>query len=99
MSGLEDLYKEIILDHYRSPRHHGELGDRHLFSLMIDDLEYRPQAMIHELVEIVGLAQLRTNLANLLADLLRHTNGHCLALGHESHGHIAPNILQCKLYL
>ena len=25
MSGLEDLYKEIILDHYRSPRHHGEL--------------------------------------------------------------------------
>ena len=26
MSGLEDLYKEIILDHYRSPRHHGELA-------------------------------------------------------------------------
>ena len=25
MSGLEDLYKEIILDHYRSPRHRGEL--------------------------------------------------------------------------
>ena len=25
MSGLEDLNKEIILDHYRSPRHHGEL--------------------------------------------------------------------------
>ncbi|MEC8922289.1 MAG: SUF system NifU family Fe-S cluster assembly protein [Actinomycetota bacterium] len=25
MSGLEDLYKEIILDHYRNPRHRGEL--------------------------------------------------------------------------
>ena len=25
MSGLEDLYKEIILDHYRSPRNRGEL--------------------------------------------------------------------------
>ena len=26
MSGLEDLYREIILDHYRSPRHRGELA-------------------------------------------------------------------------
>lgn len=25
MSGLEDLYREIILDHYRSPRNKGEL--------------------------------------------------------------------------
>lgn len=25
MTGLEDLYKEIILDHYRSPRNQGEL--------------------------------------------------------------------------
>lgn len=25
MAGLEDLYKEIILDHYRSPRNQGEL--------------------------------------------------------------------------
>ncbi|MDP7067523.1 MAG: SUF system NifU family Fe-S cluster assembly protein [Acidimicrobiales bacterium] len=25
MSGLEELYKEIILDHYRNPRHRGEL--------------------------------------------------------------------------
>lgn len=25
MPGLEDLYKEIILDHYRNPRHRGEL--------------------------------------------------------------------------
>src|SRR3974390_93690 len=25
MPGLEDLYREIILDHYRSPRNHGEL--------------------------------------------------------------------------
>ncbi|MEC8946719.1 MAG: SUF system NifU family Fe-S cluster assembly protein [Actinomycetota bacterium] len=25
MAGLEDLYREIILDHYRSPRNHGEL--------------------------------------------------------------------------
>ena len=25
MSGLQDLYREIILDHYRSPRNRGEL--------------------------------------------------------------------------
>jgi nitrogen fixation NifU-like protein len=25
MSGIEDLYREIILDHYRSPRNRGEL--------------------------------------------------------------------------
>ena len=25
MSGLEDLYREVILDHYRSPRNRGEL--------------------------------------------------------------------------
>jgi nitrogen fixation NifU-like protein len=25
MPGLDDLYREIILDHYRSPRHRGEL--------------------------------------------------------------------------
>src|SRR5947208_9682806 len=26
MAGLEDLYREIILDHYRSPRNKGELA-------------------------------------------------------------------------
>jgi nitrogen fixation NifU-like protein len=26
MAGLEDLYREIILDHYRSPRNRGELA-------------------------------------------------------------------------
>ncbi|NDI18710.1 MAG: SUF system NifU family Fe-S cluster assembly protein, partial [Actinobacteria bacterium] len=25
MAGLEDLYREIILDHYRTPRNRGEL--------------------------------------------------------------------------
>ena len=25
MPGMEDLYREIILDHYRSPRNRGEL--------------------------------------------------------------------------
>ncbi len=25
MTGLEDLYREILLDHYRNPRHRGEL--------------------------------------------------------------------------
>ena len=25
MPGLEDLYREIILDHYRTPRNRGEL--------------------------------------------------------------------------
>jgi len=27
MAGLEDLYREIILDHYRSPRNRGELAE------------------------------------------------------------------------
>ncbi|MHB8438798.1 MAG: Fe-S cluster assembly sulfur transfer protein SufU [Acidimicrobiales bacterium] len=27
MAGLEDLYREIILDHYRSPRNRGELPE------------------------------------------------------------------------
>lgn len=27
MGGLDDLYKEIILDHYRSPRGEGEIAD------------------------------------------------------------------------
>ncbi len=27
MADLEELYREIILDHYRSPRNHGELAD------------------------------------------------------------------------
>ncbi|MEE8422317.1 MAG: SUF system NifU family Fe-S cluster assembly protein [Dehalococcoidia bacterium] len=26
--GLEGLYREILLDHYRSPRNHGQLDDR-----------------------------------------------------------------------
>ena len=26
MAGLEDLYREIILDHYRAPRNRGELA-------------------------------------------------------------------------
>lgn len=26
MAGLEDLYKEIVIDHYRSPRNRGELA-------------------------------------------------------------------------
>ena len=52
MSGLEDLYREIILDHYRSPRNKGELesppavrtegfnplcGDEILVFLVVDD--------------------------------------------------------------
>jgi nitrogen fixation NifU-like protein len=28
--GLEDLYQEIILDHYRKPRHPGKLDDGHV---------------------------------------------------------------------
>lgn len=51
MSGLEDLYKEIILDHYRNPRNRGELpppawrtegfnplcGDEIVVTLDVDD--------------------------------------------------------------
>ena len=52
MAGLEDLYREIILDHYRSPRNRGELpsppahrvegfnplcGDEIVVSLQVED--------------------------------------------------------------
>ena len=52
MAGLEDLYREIILDHYRSPRNRGELdsppahrvegfnplcGDEIVVYLVVDD--------------------------------------------------------------
>jgi nitrogen fixation NifU-like protein len=51
MDDLEDLYREIILDHYRSPRNHGELpppahrtegfnplcGDEIILTLLVDD--------------------------------------------------------------
>ena len=52
MTGLEDLYREIILDHYRSPRNRGELaspparraegfnplcGDEVVVTLQLDD--------------------------------------------------------------
>src|SRR5687767_4069389 len=52
MPGLEDLYREIILDHYRSPRNRGELpvppatraegfnplcGDEIVVYLVVDD--------------------------------------------------------------
>jgi len=54
MSGLEDLYREIILDHYRTPRNRGELetppatkvdghnplcGDEISVYLMVDEAE------------------------------------------------------------
>lgn len=32
MAGLEDLYREIILDHYRTPRNRGELEPPALFA-------------------------------------------------------------------
>ena len=59
MSGLEDLYREIILDHYRNPRNRGELetppavrtegfnplcGDEIVVYLQVDD-----QGMVEEL--------------------------------------------------
>ncbi|MPY92820.1 MAG: SUF system NifU family Fe-S cluster assembly protein [Acidimicrobiia bacterium] len=51
MSGLEDLYREIILDHYKNPRQRGELepparqtkgfnplcGDEVVVSVLVDD--------------------------------------------------------------
>jgi nitrogen fixation NifU-like protein len=56
MDDLEDLYREIILDHYRSPRNHGELpsppahrtegfnplcGDEIVLTLVVEDGEIR----------------------------------------------------------
>jgi nitrogen fixation protein NifU and related proteins len=32
MPGIEDLYREIILDHYRTPRNRGELPPPAVYS-------------------------------------------------------------------
>ncbi|MFM7508449.1 MAG: Fe-S cluster assembly sulfur transfer protein SufU [Actinomycetota bacterium] len=64
MSGLEDLYREIILDHYRSPRNRGELpvppatrsegfnplcGDEIVVYLQLDDPSKGDDALIDDI--------------------------------------------------
>lgn len=64
MSGLEDLYREIILDHYRNPRNRGELevppahrvegfnplcGDEIVVYLDLDDPERGDDAVVSAL--------------------------------------------------
>ncbi len=64
MSGLEDLYREIILDHYRSPRNRGELetppahrvegfnplcGDEIIVYLQLDDPSKGDDAVITDI--------------------------------------------------
>ena len=64
MSGLEDLYREIILDHYRSPRNRGELatppavrvegfnplcGDEIVVYLQLDDPSKGDDAVVEEI--------------------------------------------------
>ena len=43
MSGLDDLYREVILDHYRSPRNQGELatppGETYPGMILVGDAE------------------------------------------------------------
>jgi nitrogen fixation NifU-like protein len=63
MSGLEDLYREIILDHYRNPRNRGELpvppahrvegfnplcGDEIVVFLELDDASRGDDAVVTE---------------------------------------------------
>lgn len=63
MSGLEDLYREIILDHYRNPRNRGELpsppaarvegfnplcGDEIVVFLQLDDPSKGDDAIVSE---------------------------------------------------
>lgn len=63
MSGLEDLYREIILDHYRNPRNRGELdsppatrvegfnplcGDEVVLYLQLDDPSKGDDATVTE---------------------------------------------------
>ena len=64
MSGLEDLYREIILDHYRSPRNRGELdtppahrtegfnplcGDEIVVFVQLDDADKGDDAVISDI--------------------------------------------------
>ncbi len=63
MSGLEDLYREIILDHYRNPRNRGELpsppaarvegfnplcGDEIVVYLQLDDASKGDDAVVSD---------------------------------------------------
>jgi nitrogen fixation NifU-like protein len=64
MSGLEDLYREIILDHYRTPRNRGELetppatkvdgnnplcGDEISVYLLVDDASAGDDAVVTDI--------------------------------------------------
>jgi nitrogen fixation NifU-like protein len=64
MSDLEDLYREIILDHYRSPRNRGELpvppaskaegfnplcGDEIVVYLLLDDPSRGDEAVVDDI--------------------------------------------------
>ena len=64
MSDLEDLYREIILDHYRSPRNRGELpvppaskaegfnplcGDEIVVYLLLDDPSRGEEAVVEDI--------------------------------------------------
>ena len=64
MSDLEDLYREIILDHYRSPRNRGELpvppaskaegfnplcGDEIVVDLLLDDPSRGDEAVVDDI--------------------------------------------------
>ncbi len=64
MSDLEDLYREIILDHYRSPRNRGELpvppaskaegfnplcGDEIVVYLLLDDPSRGDEAVVEDI--------------------------------------------------
>ena len=67
---------------------------------MIDDLEDSPEAVVHELVEVVGLAKGRADLANLVEGLLGNPDGDSLALGHlERSTTLSRNNCNASLYI
>ena len=91
MSGLEDLYREIILDHYRSPRNRGELasppatrtegfnplcGDEIIVYLDVDDPSKGDAAVVTD-IRIAGQGcSISQSSASMMSDAVKgHTVG------------------------
>ena len=91
MSGLEELYREIILDHYRSPRNRGELpsppaqrvegfnplcGDEIVVYLDVDDASKGDAAVVTD-IRISGQGcSISQSSASMMSDAVKgHTIG------------------------
>ncbi len=61
MPGLEDLYREIILDHYRNPRNRGELETPPAISADGHNPLCGDEITLYVLVEDGVVSEIKTN--------------------------------------